>query len=199
MESLEKVYSMPALYVVDVDESCQYTTTNIPISNVVVYLLSDDKTMSGEKQEYEKTGENITINFPKHWIGKQALIRYERNIEGYKISHFPSFYPKIMQIHGKKDGRDCLVSIPLNVSEDPESLKIDYAPTGRKLLYTMTFDEYGSCIIENQSDDCYKLLIEWLGDNGIWDCDEIIYYDEGWNRVGISHIDNPNIIRLIKN
>lgn len=85
MENLEKVYSMPALYVVDVDESCQYTTQNIPISNVVAYLLSDDKTMSVEKQEYEKTGEIITINFPKHWIGKQALIRYERNIEGYLI------------------------------------------------------------------------------------------------------------------
>lgn len=79
MENLEKVYSMPALYVVDVDESCQYTTTNIPISNVVACLLSDDKTISGEKQEYENTGEIITINFPKHWIGKQVLIKYERN------------------------------------------------------------------------------------------------------------------------
>ena len=85
MKKLEKVYSMPALYAIDVNESCQYTTTNIPISNVVAYLLSDDKTMSEEKQEYEKTGEIITINFPKHWIGKQVLIRYERNIEGYLI------------------------------------------------------------------------------------------------------------------
>ena len=83
MENLKKVCSIPAFYVVDVDESCQYTTTNIPISNVVAYLLSDDKIMSGEKQEYEKTGEIITINFPKHWIGKRVIIRYERNIEGY--------------------------------------------------------------------------------------------------------------------
>lgn len=121
MEGLEKVYSMPALYVVDVDESCQYITTNIPISNVVAYLLLDDKTMSGEKQEYEKTGKIMTINFPKHWIGKQVLIRYERNIEGYKISHFPSFYPKVMQIHGEKDGREFWVNIPLNASENLES------------------------------------------------------------------------------
>ena len=83
MENLKKVCSIPAFYVVDVDESCQYTTTNIPISNVVAYLLSDDKIMFGEKQEYEKTGEIITINFPKHWIGKRVIIRYERNIEGY--------------------------------------------------------------------------------------------------------------------
>ena len=141
----------------------------------------------------------MTINFPKHWFGKRALISYERNVKGCLISYFPSFYPKIMQIHGKKDGRDCWVNIPLNVSEDLESLKIDYAPTDRKLLYTVTFNEDGSNTIEDQSDDWYKFLIEWFEDNGICDCDEIIYYDEDWNRVGISYFDNPNIIRWIKN
>ena len=198
MNNLEKIFSMPAICVVDVDESCQYTTINIPISNVVAYLLLDDKTMSGEKQEYEKTGKIMTINFPKHWIGKQVLIRYERNIEVYKISHFSSFYPKVMQIHGEKDGRECLVNIPLNALKNPESLKIDYAQTPM-VLYTITSNKDGSYITEDQSNDFYKLLIGWLGDKGIWNCDEITYYDEDWNRVGISHIDNPNIIRWIKN
>ena len=199
MESLEKVYSMPALYIVDVDESCQYTTTNIPISNVVAYFLSDDKTMSEEKQEYEKTGEIMTINFPKHWIGRQVLIRYERNIEGYKIPHFQSLYPKIMQIHGEKDGRECWVNIPLNIPEESNSLKVDYVPKDVNLSYTITFNEDGSYTTIDQSNNWYKLLIEWFKDNGVCNCDEIIYYDKDWNKVGVSHIDNPNIIRWIKN
>lgn len=82
-------FMMPKIETIKIDDRCQIYIKDKIYGSLVVMLL-DDNGCVDEKQEkiiipgYD--GQYFVMDVPKTWIGKKVLVKYERKVDGIKLT-----------------------------------------------------------------------------------------------------------------
>lgn len=78
---------VPKIQVITIDEKHSIHITEEVYGTLCVLLLDDNYNVDKEGCEIkicDYSGENVFISLPKKWIGREVLVRYEREVEAEK-------------------------------------------------------------------------------------------------------------------
>ncbi len=129
MSDLEKI-RIPAIKVIKISDNRVIHIGDQIFGTLVIKLLNEDGDFveGCDIQIPEYCGEECFITVPKTWIGKQVMVKYEREVMAKKLGCVHEKWPESVKLSGSFT----------NNKHDFYELTIDYAPDDTYIYYFST-------------------------------------------------------------